>query len=48
MDKREFAKSLIDQIPEWRLVYVIHFLLGASIPDIIPDKQQEVFDGINN
>lgn len=33
MSDREMAKSLIDQIPESRLFYVLSFLMGAAIPD---------------
>lgn len=33
MSEREFAKTLIDQIPESRLYYVIAYLQGAVIPD---------------
>ena len=31
MSNRELAKSLIDQIPEDKLIFVIHYLLGVSI-----------------
>lgn len=33
MSNRELAKQLIDQIPDARMLYVIHYLLGASIPE---------------
>lgn len=39
MSNREFAKSLIDQIPESRLIYVISYLQGASIPEEIPNAE---------
>lgn len=37
MSNRDLAKSLIDQIPESRLVYVISYLQGASVPDDAPN-----------
>ncbi|MDE7010227.1 MAG: hypothetical protein K2O93_03370 [Oscillospiraceae bacterium] len=37
MSSREFAKSLIDQIPESRLFYVISYLQGAAVPDETPN-----------
>lgn len=37
MSDREFAKTLIDQIPESRLFYVISYLQGAAIQDEIPN-----------
>ncbi len=37
MNNREFAKKLIDQIPENRLFYVISYLQGAAIPDETPN-----------
>ncbi len=39
MSNRELAKSLIDRIPEERLLYVIPFLQGASIPDETPNAE---------
>ena len=39
MSNREFAKSLIDQIPESRLYYVISYLQGAAVPDEIPNAE---------
>lgn len=33
MSNREFAKTLIDQIPESKLFYVISYLQGAAVPD---------------
>lgn len=33
MSSREFAKNLIDQIPDSRLYYVISYLQGAAVPD---------------
>lgn len=39
MSNRELAKSLIDQIPENRLFYVVAYLQGAAIPDEIPNAE---------
>ena len=33
MSTRELAKSLIDQVPENKLLYIIAYLQGAAIPD---------------
>lgn len=38
MSNRELAKSLIDQIPESRLFYVISYLQGAAVPDAAPNS----------
>lgn len=32
ISNKEYAKNLIDQIPDDMLPYIIHFLMGASIP----------------
>lgn len=37
MSNREFAKALIDQIPESRLLYVVAYLQGAAVPDETPN-----------
>ena len=37
MSNRDLAKSLIDQIPESRLYYVVSYLQGAAIPDETPN-----------
>lgn len=39
MSNREFAKNLIDQIPESKLIYVISYLQGAAIPEEIPNAE---------
>lgn len=39
MSNREFAKSLIDQIPESKLFYIISYLQGAAIPDEMPNAE---------
>ena len=33
MSTRELAKSLIDQVPENKLLYIVAYLQGATIPD---------------
>lgn len=39
MSTREFAKTLIDQIPDSRLFYVVAYLQGAAIPDETPNGE---------
>lgn len=39
MSNRDFAKNLIDQIPESRLFYVISYLQGAAVPDETPNAE---------
>lgn len=39
MSNKEFAKSLIDQIPESKLFYIISFLQGAAIPEEEPNAE---------
>lgn len=39
MSNRELAKSLIDQIPDSRMYYVVAYLQGATIPDEIPNAE---------
>lgn len=49
MSNRELAKSLIDQIPESRLLYVVSYLQGAAIPDEIPNADTlEAFAELDN
>ncbi len=45
MSNREFAKALIDQISEAKLIYVIPYLQGAALSDEIPN--QETIDAMN-
>ena len=45
MSNREFAKTLIDQISEAKLIYVITYLQGADLSDEIPN--QETIDAMN-
>ena len=39
MSNRELAKSLIDQIPESKLLYVVAYLQGAAVPDETPNAE---------
>lgn len=39
MSSREYAKSLIDQIPEGKLFYVLAYLQGAAVPDETPNAE---------
>lgn len=39
MSNRDFAKSLIDQIPESKMFYIISYLQGAAIPDEYPNSE---------
>lgn len=49
MSNREFAKTLIDQIPENKLYYVIAYLQGAALPDEVPNAETlEAFDELDN
>ena len=49
MSNRDFAKSLIDQIPDSRLYYVISYLQGAAVPDDTPYAETlEAFAELEN
>ncbi len=39
MSNRDYAKTLIDQIPDNKLVYIIAYLQGAAIPEEIPNEE---------
>lgn len=39
MSNRELAKTLIDQIPETKLHYVISYLQGVIVPDETPNAE---------
>lgn len=39
MSNREFAKSLIDQIPDGKLLYAVAYLQGMVVPDEIPNAE---------
>ena len=49
MSNREYAKNLIDQIPESKLFYIIAYLQGAAVPDETPNNETlEAFAELNN
>lgn len=49
MSNRDLAKSLIDQIPEGKLIYIIPYLQGAAIPDELPNMETlEAFAELQN
>lgn len=49
MSNRDLAKSLIDQIPENKLYYVISYLQGATVPDETPnDETIKAFEELDN
>lgn len=49
MSNRELAKTLIDQIPEGKLFYVISYLQGAAVPDETPNADTlEAFSELDN
>lgn len=35
MSTREYAKMLIDQIPESKLIFIVPYLQGAALPDVV-------------
>ncbi|USF27514.1 hypothetical protein N510_002461 [Firmicutes bacterium ASF500] len=39
MSDREYAKTLIDQIPEGKMFYIVSFLQGALVPDETPNAE---------
>ena len=39
MSNRELAKSLIDQVPESKLLYVVAYLQGVTVPDETPNAE---------
>ena len=49
MSNRDFAKSLIDRIPESKLLYIIAYLQGAAVPEEIPnDETMEAMEEVEN
>ncbi|MCD7792503.1 MAG: hypothetical protein LUG92_03755 [Oscillospiraceae bacterium] len=49
MSDRDFAKTLIDRIPDSRLYYVLAYLQGAAVPDETPNSSTlEAFDELDN
>ena len=39
MSYKELAKSLIDQIPDSKMYYIVSYLQGAAIPDETPNAE---------
>ncbi len=39
MNYKEMAKSLIDQIPESKMYYIVAYLQGAAVPEEIPNAE---------
>lgn len=39
MSYRELAHSLIDQIPESKMHYIVTYLQGAAVPEEIPNSE---------
>ena len=39
MSYKELAKSLIDQIPESKMYYIVAYLQGAAVPDELPNAE---------
>ena len=39
MSNRELAKSLIDQIPDSKMYYIIAYLQGAAVPEEMPNAE---------
>ena len=40
MSTREYAKTLIDQIPDSKLIYIVTYLQGAALPDNEPNAEE--------
>ncbi|MCD7806023.1 MAG: hypothetical protein LUH19_01625 [Lachnospiraceae bacterium] len=39
MSNRDYAKTLIDQIPESKMFYIIAYLQGAAVPEEAPNAE---------
>ncbi len=39
MSYKELAKSIIDQIPDSKMYYIVAYLQGAAIPDETPNAE---------
>ncbi|MCC8060741.1 MAG: hypothetical protein LIO81_07905 [Clostridiales bacterium] len=49
MSNKDYAKTLIDQIPEAKMVFIIPYLQGAALPDEIPNAETlEAFAELEN
>lgn len=48
MSNREMAKSLIDRVPESKLLYVMAYLQGVVVPDETPNAETlEAIEEVN-
>ena len=49
MSNKEFAKTLIDKIPESKMYFIIAYLQGAAVPDEMPNAETlEAIQEVNN
>ncbi|MDE7477131.1 MAG: hypothetical protein K2M91_04130 [Lachnospiraceae bacterium] len=39
MSYKEMAKSLIDQIPDSKMYYIVAYLQGAAVPEEMPNME---------
>ena len=39
MSYKEMAKSLIDQIPDSKMYYIVAYLQGAAVPEEMPNAE---------
>lgn len=39
MSYKELAKTLIDQIPDSKMYYIVAYLQGAAVPEEIPNTE---------
>lgn len=39
MSYKELAKSLIDQIPDSKMCYIVAYLQGAAVPEEVPNAE---------
>lgn len=46
MSTREYAKTLIDQIPESKLIFIINYLQGAALPDEVETPNVETLEAM--
>lgn len=49
MSNRDFAKNLIDQVPDSKILYVIAYLQGVAVPDETPNAETiEAIEEVEN
>lgn len=46
MSTREYAKTLIDQIPDSKLIFIVNYLQGAALPDEVETPNAETLEAI--